>query len=201
MNLSRSSLVSITGHPAPCFAMPLAGLAAVVVLLAAPLPARADDDASCAPLRQVESAMAHTNYRQTSTVDSRPPRHMISTPTAIYMQTPGGWISVAANPATRARLGHLLGVSLSDCHLLHAETVDGHAAEVYALTSHAKVGDKGTQIRIWLAKSSHLPLRSESDMHVMGKSEHVSARFEYDGVRAPANAQQMFDLERKAGGK
>jgi hypothetical protein len=65
---------------------------------------------------------------------------------------------------------------------------------VYSVTSRDASG-KDSVITIWLSRSKHLPIRSESDVHgFFGGTRHVSTRIEYDNVHAPAGAKQEFDL-------
>lgn len=157
-------------------------------------PAHAADDASCAPMRRAQTAITQTSFQETVTVGSHPPRQIIVTPTTIYLQTPDGWISAAANAATRTRFVHMLGNSLTNCRRLRSEQVDGQTADVYTVDSRSASG-KDNVITVWLSRSNHLPVRSESDVgSESGGTRHVSVHLRYDDVQAPGGAKQEIDL-------
>lgn len=194
MNLLKSFTASIVHCSAAHVASLLVCLAVATMAASIASPAHADD-ASCAPLRKIETGMMHMTYRQTTQVTGRPPHDIIATPAAIYIKTPAGWSSAGASPAMRKRLTHMFGISLTNCHRLRTDSVDGQSAEVYTVTSHEGGGDQGTKALIWLAKSNHLPLKVEADVQTSGATRHVSTRYEYDNVHAPADAKREFSLD------
>jgi hypothetical protein len=72
------------------------------------------------------------------------------------------------------------------CHVVGDEAVGGQMATIYSV--HSETEDSKEDGRIWLSKSSGLPLKEEIDIDVgggaMGKS-HKSIRYEYNNVHAP----------------
>lgn len=71
------------------------------------------------------------------------------------------------------------------CHFVRIESVNGEAAALYSthqVTVHGKI-----EGRTWISKSRGLILRQEMDIDAGGPNgrTHMSARYEYDDVKAP----------------
>jgi hypothetical protein len=71
------------------------------------------------------------------------------------------------------------------CQLVRSDSTEGQAATMYSLhgeNEHAK-----EDARVWVSKTTGLPLREEADIELSGSpgKRHVSNRYEYDNVHAP----------------
>ena len=84
---------------------------------------------------------------------------------------------------------NLASAKVLNCELTGTELVHGSPATVYLI--HQTQPDFTTVIRLWVARSSGLVLRTEEDMDTgdpAGK-KHISIRYDYDNVQAPAGAE------------
>lgn len=134
--------------------------------------------------------------------------HIYSTTTAAYVGgksrtaetiTIGGvtWVLVNGSwrrsPITAQALAeqereNIANARASACHHVRDEVVDGVPAALY--TTHEEDEDDTNDARVWIARSTGLPLRQEIDLDVGGADgrSHMSSRFVYANVRAPAGA-------------
>ena len=78
------------------------------------------------------------------------------------------------------------GVTWSECKSLRSDMVDGKPATVYAARERLTGTYSDNQSQIWIGNASGLPLKAESDTQHSGHTLHVSTRFTYANVRAPA---------------
>jgi hypothetical protein len=83
------------------------------------------------------------------------------------------------------------------CKALPDEIVAGQAAAVY----RAHNPELGVDTKIWISKSTHLPLKSELTNGAGGSamSSFTVSTYDYNNVRAPAGAismKQMVDKKR-----
>jgi hypothetical protein len=71
------------------------------------------------------------------------------------------------------------------CQLIRSEAVNGEAAVVYSL--HREPEGFKEDSRIWISKSSGMPLREDQDVDMGGEigKLHNSGRFEYSNVQPP----------------
>jgi hypothetical protein len=116
----------------------------------------------------------------------------ISVGGTIYLQIHGRWTRSPSGPkeALQRLDDNLRSATELTCQRVGEESVNGTPAVVY--TSHAvNEGVKG-DARTWIGISSGLILRQESDMADEDGSirQHLSMRWEYDGVRAPAGVER-----------
>jgi hypothetical protein len=72
------------------------------------------------------------------------------------------------------------------CKFLRDETVDGAAARVFQ--AHFETEDAKSDATLWISKSTGLPLKQEQDTDLGGAAgkTHMSIRYEYSNVSAPA---------------
>ena len=70
------------------------------------------------------------------------------------------------------------------CRHVRDEAVNGEAAGVYS--AHAETEDMKTDSLIWISRSTGLILRQEEDLDSDSNKSHVSVRYEYRNVSAPA---------------
>jgi hypothetical protein len=79
------------------------------------------------------------------------------------------------------------------CAMLPDEMVFGQDAAVYR-TRNPVLGVDG---KVWVSKSSHLPLKAETTTDAGPMKSFASMRYEYTDVQAPANAMSMRDMMKK----
>ena len=71
------------------------------------------------------------------------------------------------------------------CKHLRDESVKGESAAVYS--THNENEDSREDGQVWVSKSKGLPLREEQDVDLgAGDKHHISIRYEYTNVQAPA---------------
>jgi len=71
------------------------------------------------------------------------------------------------------------------CKYLRDESVKGESAAVYG--THNENEDTKEDGQVWVSKSKGLLLREEQDVNLgAGDKRHISTRFEYGNVQAPA---------------
>jgi hypothetical protein len=71
------------------------------------------------------------------------------------------------------------------CKHLRDESVKGESAAVYS--THNENEDSKEDGQVWVSKSKGLPLREEQDVDLgSGDKQHMSTRYEYNNVQAPA---------------
>ncbi len=153
--------------------------------------------AACRPLIDAEEKqiMTSSHVYMTRGADNpggKPTTHeTIATGGAIYVQFNGHWMR---SPMTAQQLLDQLKQNLTttkvySCQHVGDETVGGMSAAVY--TAHAESDALIADTRAWIAKGTGLPLRSEEDIQIPGQSgkQHMSIRYEYSNVQAPAVAK------------
>jgi hypothetical protein len=86
--------------------------------------------------------------------------------------------------ATLARLDEARKNGASTCQQSADETLDGQAVAVYAV--HLVSKDRVNDNRLWISKSSGLPLKTESHLQ---SGTSVLQTLKYDNVQAPAGVK------------
>jgi hypothetical protein len=78
------------------------------------------------------------------------------------------------------------------CQALPDETVAGQKAAVY----HEYNPESGIDVKIWISKSTHLPLKSELTNKAAGAamSTFTVSAYDYNNVRAPSGAITMKQM-------
>jgi hypothetical protein len=152
--------------------------------------------AACQPLIAAERKVIITPHHVYMTEGSARPGdkgRTIETITAggvSYVQTGGTW---RRSPWTVQQALAQIDTNLTtttaySCTHVGDESVAGTPATVY--TAHAENEGVKTDTRAWVAKGSGLILRTEEDMDVGGGGKrHMSIRYEYTNVQAPAGVK------------
>lgn len=167
----------------------LSVLAAVLFAnVLATMPVHAEN-ATCQPVTNAMMKLANTSYNDSITFDGKPGGDEIYTTTAIYRGLAGHWGKIPTTPQERIDANRAVGASLSNCHQIREEVVDGQSATVYAAQSHTASPPSSGDMQIWIGKSRGLPLKVESDVQMFGKKSHTSQRYDYTNVRAPAGVK------------
>jgi hypothetical protein len=157
-----------------------------------PMGAQAQKDvASCKPLLDASAKQNATPYHLYMSItqvpsDSKPQLgESINTGGAIYVLFDGKWQKSPMTPAAMAEQEqeNIRNASVYSCKPLREESVGGVAATVYS--SHVENHDTKTDSQVWIAKSTGLILRIDTDL----ETSHVAQRFEFTNVHPPAGVQ------------
>lgn len=103
-----------------------------------------------------------------------------------YLFTDGKWMRspISAQDELDQVRETIKNVKVMSCRREGDESVGGVAAVVY--TSHDENADAKSDARVWVAKSSGLPLRTDEVIDSgMGGKMHMSIRYEFANVHAP----------------
>jgi hypothetical protein len=170
--------------------------ALMLTALVACLPsiARAQKDlASCKPVLDAldkQYAVPYHAYGTTVTASGKStPRQneMISAGGQLYIRIDGGW---RRSPMTVAMLIQQQHENVRDaralsCRRIRDESVGGVDAVVYGM--HSENDGSTSDGQVWIARSTSLPLRLESDVDPGDPdTTHISSRIEYTNVQPPA---------------
>lgn len=168
-------------------------LAALGLAVSSP-PARAQDvSAACRPLvdaMKKQLTTPHHAYMETGTPgSSAKPRtsELIGTADAMYVLVSGKWMKSPMGPteALAQMQENFKTAKAYSCERVGPELVGGVPTEVY--TSHSDNQGVIADARTWVAKSTGLPVRQQEDVAVDPTTrQHISVRWEYGNVRAPA---------------
>ncbi len=169
------------------------------------------DQAACKSLADAMLANTQTPYHGTGTITvgitggaadlgganslQSMQTETIFTGTDIFVKLPSGqWKNVhAALDEVKARV-LASAQSFTDCQRLADETDDGKNLAVY--TGSATTPNVLVTTKVWVAPGRGVLVRSETDMTGMPQADgtirrqHLSMRYDYDNVKAPANVQQ-----------
>jgi hypothetical protein len=126
----------------------------------------------------------------------------ISTGKNIYVMTDGKWIDMQtsfasmeqdkdSDPDTKKALEE------SKCKALPDEPMYGQPASVYLQSIPAL----GIETKLWISKSSTLPVRMDMTNDQGAMKMLMVSRYEYSGVQAPAHAMTMKDMVKSSGGR
>jgi len=169
-------------------------LAAFVACL--PGAAHAQKDlASCKPVLDAfdkQYAVPYHAYGTTVTASekSKPRQNeMISAGGQLYVRIDGGWTRSRMTVAMLIQQQHenVSDAKALSCRRIRDESVGGVDAVVYGMHSESDAITSDGQV--WIARSTGLPLRVESDADPGDPdSTHISSRLEYANVQAPAGA-------------
>jgi hypothetical protein len=108
---------------------------------------------------------------------------------AIYINVNGKWIHSKMTTADMLKQEQEnIQNSKMTCHYVQDEAVNGEAAAIYAV--HSENQDVKADAQTWISKSKKVPLRTEEDLDTgYGDKQHISIRYEYGNVQAPAGMQ------------
>ena len=152
--------------------------------------------AACRPLIDAQRKTITTSNHAYSTRSSAGPSQgkrtteEITVGGAIYVQYGGNWRRSSATPKTMlAQIDtNLATANAFSCTHVGDEAVAGTAAAVY--TTHTENEGVKADARIWVAKASGLVLRMEEDQDTGGGDKaHMSIRYDYANVQAPAGVK------------
>lgn len=179
-------------HRIPCSPWLLATLCCAM----APAAAHAQKiPAACQPLidaaKKVITTPHHLYSTRTRATKGAPADtgELISVGGVTYLRDKGKWMRSPMTPQMELdQLNeNLANATLYSCQRVGEESVGGVTAVVY--TAHEETGELKADVRQWIAKGSGLVLRTEEDMDLgMGQPSHLSLRYEYTNVRAPAGS-------------
>ena len=144
--------------------------------------ARADD---CATLMSATVASAHKSYTATSTTSGGgvPTRvsHSVSTEGKLFLEMNGRWVLTKLTMSDMAnQMRAELGTAKLSCRRLGEETVDGQATTIYA--SHVVNRGNVSDNRLWIAKATGLPLKTEVKLQ---NGLQIVTVFDYAHAQAP----------------
>jgi hypothetical protein len=108
---------------------------------------------------------------------------------AIYLNLDGKWMrSKMSQQDMLKQEQENIRDSKTACRYLRDESVNGEAAALYEM--HSENDTVKSDGQIWISKSKGLPLRVEADIDTGGgDKQHMSTRYDYSNVRAPAGVQ------------
>ena len=121
----------------------------------------------------------------------------ISTGNPLYVKHGARWIDMQTSFAEMMKLGDpndpdtKKALEAKQCKALPDEAVSGQAAAVYQ-----EHNPSGIDTKIWISKSTHLPLKSEITNKAGGPAltSFTVSTYDYDGVRAPVGAISMKQM-------
>ena len=113
----------------------------------------------------------------------------IYTNNAIYASDNGKWIHsrMTAQDMLKQEEENIRN-SKSTCRHVRDEMVNGEAAALYV--AHSENDGIKSDAQTWISKSKGLPLKTEEDIDTGdGDKRHMSIRYEYGNVQAPAGVR------------
>jgi hypothetical protein len=125
----------------------------------------------------------------------------ISTVKDTYVMTDGKWVDMQTSFAAMESDKDTdedtkKAMEGSTCKALPDEVMYGQPASVYVQS----VPDLGIQTKLWISKTTNLPVRSDMTNDQGAMKVLTVSRYEYGGVQAPANAMTMKDMVKSRGG-
>jgi len=105
-----------------------------------------------------------------------------------YVLVQGRWTRSPTTPQARLQeeRENLRKATRYSCQMVRDDSVDGVAATIYR--THSESPDAAvSDVQVWIAKSTGLPLKREIDNGREGKPAtiHIAQRFEYVNVQVP----------------
>ena len=200
------------------FGLSVTGFVCFGIVLATPALAM---DPACQPLMQGQRSMAntpvHITMTETETWSKKLSRaaaglgaggtktsEEISTGKDVYVMQGGKWIDMQTNFAEMMKSGDVDSDpdirkmrETERCSTLPDDTVAGQNASVYETHNPS-----GIDTKLWISKSTHLPLKSEVTNKAGGPamSTFTVSTYDYNNVQAPPSAislKQMMDGQRR----
>ncbi len=173
-------------------------LTAASIALLVPHAARAQKDvASCKPVfdavEKYSTRSYHAYTTMPATLPGEKPRQveLIAAGGQNYVLYDGKWKRSPMDQATMAKQEqeNIQNAKALSCHRLREESVGGVSAVVY--TEHSENEDTKSDGQVWVATTTGLVLRTETDMVMTDGSgtTHSVTRFEYENVQAPAGVR------------
>jgi hypothetical protein len=172
-------------------------LLSALALAATPARGRAQAiPAVCKPLLDAQRKAIMTPHHSYSTQglarqgDKPTTGEMISVGGENYLLYKGQWRRSPMTPQkTLAQLEeNIADAKQMSCQHVGDESVGGTPAAVY--TTHNESEIEKADARVWVAKGAGLVLRTEQDMDIGdGVKRHISIRYEYANIHAPAGVK------------
>ena len=109
---------------------------------------------------------------------------------AIFVLRNGTWRRSPMTPQQMVKQEeeNIRNATSYSCRYLSDESINGEAVALYT-TAGAREGSR-FKGQVWISKSRGLPLKMEGDTEADGAPKsHISARYEYANVQAPAGAK------------
>jgi hypothetical protein len=169
----------------------------LLMLAATRLPAQAPKiPAACQPMVDAQRKVITTPHHVYSTEGAARPGDKAKTSEAIsaggvtYVLLNGTWrrTPMTTKDALAQMDENLANATAFSCQHVGDEPVAGVAAAVY--TAHNENAGVKVDVRTWVAKGSGLVLRTEDDMDTGGgRKSHISVRYDYTNVQAPAGVR------------
>jgi hypothetical protein len=162
-----------------------------------PLAAHAQKDvASCKPVLDATLKQTTVPYHLYGTTSSPVPggkpiaMELISAGGQNYVYSGGHWVRSPMTAAAMAKQeqDNIRDVKAFACQRVRDESVGGMPAVVYSEHSEGEFGTSDAQV--WVAKGTGLVLRTENDTDTGDAAKtHLSVRYDYSNVQAPAGVQ------------
>jgi hypothetical protein len=159
------------------------------VIAAGPAFAQATMPAECQPMLAAgekqftvpSHAMMTTTGMGPATMNSE----VVNIDGVMYLKVMEHWMkSPMSSEQVAKQAREKMAAGKTSCKQLPDESIDGVSANVYS--SHTDMDKGSTDSRVWVAKSTGLPLKSEVEMTMSGgKKSHVSVKYDYEHVKAP----------------
>lgn len=188
MHSIERTITKLANPRKPIFAAAL--LCSVALLLSPAARAQAD----CKPVRdaidKLSTVSSHAYETQTDPARSgtgATNHEVIRAGNTIYVLMNGKWKKSPMSSADmRAQEEeNWKNAKNVSCKHVRDESVKGESAAVYS--THNENEDTKEDGQIWVSKSKGLPLREEQDVDLgYGEKHHMSIRYEYANVQAPA---------------
>jgi hypothetical protein len=162
---------------------------ALLATLSFSTPALADD---CQPMFDAGikflTVPAHSYTTETANGKTRT-SEAIHINGAIYINLKDKWIrSKATTQDMLKQEQENIRDSKTTCRHVREESVNGEAAALYM--AHSENDDVKSDAQTWISKSKGLPLRTGEDIDTGGGDKrHMSIRYEYGNIQAPAVMQ------------
>ena len=126
----------------------------------------------------------------------------ISTGKNIYVMSGGKWIDMQTSFAAMesdkdSDPDSKKALEDSKCKVLPDETMFGQSSNVYLQS----IPDLGIETKIWISKSTNLPVRTDMTNDQGAMKMMTVSRYEYTGVQVPANVVTMKDMVKSRGGQ
>jgi hypothetical protein len=171
-------------------------LTVLAVALSSPLflaPSALAADAACQPgfdaTTKLFTAAVHSYTNETLPGGRSSSGEAIYVNGGIYINLRGKWIHSKMTTQDMLKLEQEnIRNSKVSCRYLHEEPVNGEVTSLYMV--HSENEGVREDAQTWISKAKGLPVRTEEDVDSGdGDKKHVSIRYEYNHVQAPAGVQ------------
>jgi hypothetical protein len=126
-----------------------------------------------------------TPHHSVTTKDGAATGELIATADAMYVKLRGEWRKSPMTPQAMLaqQQQNIRDTTVATCSALPDDVVDGKPVAVYQ--THYEQKDLGaSDAKIWIAKATGLPLRTDVSREA-GDKVSIVTRFDYDNIKAP----------------